>query len=70
MIRLTIPSGVEYLLDDSDLDAELTAARRALQPPYKPTDELRRLVAEEARRGVNRALHHRALHQLEEELNA
>lgn len=53
---LPVPEGVEILLSDADLSARLTAARAALTAPYEPTKELRRLVAEEARRGVSQAL--------------
>ena len=57
---LPIPSGVEYLLDDPALDAAIRRARETLEAPYVPTAELRRLVAEQSRRGVDRAMREEA----------
>jgi len=52
-----IPSGVEFLLDQSDIDARLTILRANPDVLSDGTlrDELKRLVAEDARRGVDRA---------------
>lgn len=50
---LECPEGVELLLDDDALDARITVIRRTCGG--KVTDELRRLVAEESKRGLARA---------------
>lgn len=52
---LPYPIGVESLLDNDELERRIAQIRRTLAPPFEPTDELRRLVAEDARRGLRRA---------------
>lgn len=49
-----IPRGVERLLDDSEIADRVAQLRRTIEAPYEPSEELRRLVAEEARREVSR----------------
>lgn len=47
---LPVPKGVEILLDNTDLDARLRIVRRESDGTI--SEELRRLVSEESRRGL------------------